>query len=901
MACPRSAHRPLHPVRISSPYGQPRGATHGKQLANPALMDQPCLETDQESRIRPDRSTFFPTLPRQVDLCLCIALTAAIFILDLSLPLGYSVPFLYIGPLLIVWRMRAGWSEPLVAAGLIGLTWIGFAFSPPGDMSRALFNRSINSGVLVAIGFQLKHRRLAERKTSALEDALADRAHDYEQLVSSLPLFIWTADTDGHWAYLSPQWAAITGCSAEDALHDNGLAQIHPDDRESMRHTCAEGFQARASFTAQFRLRCADGSYRWYLTRAVPEFGPNGRVSRWLGTGHDIDERVRLEQALERKKRRFHTALGDANIGLWDWWPDEHRAVLSDAWKRQLGYEPSDIPDHIDEWHRRLHPEDLPATDAAVAHILASGDTRFELSFRLRHRDGSWRWIIARGVLMAAEPGQSRHYFGVNMDVTALKDAESLVRTSEERYRLMEAGINDGLWDWSIGTNDAYLSPRWKALLGYEPDELADRFESFAGALHPDDRHHAEQAVEAHLVRSMPYHNEFRLRTKNGTYRWFQSRGQAVRTAEGQPIRMVGVMTDITARKEAEASLKAGEERLRLVLEAVPVGILMLEPGGRITLANRQAERMFGYTPGTLLGETIGALLPSRTHLTHTVQVVQYLVWVTTSSAQSTNPLMGLRQDGTEFPLDIALNHLVLPASTMILVSLADRTERQKAEEAVRTQQVMEQVFQERETLTRNLHDGVLQSMYAVRLGLEHCHGLLDTQPDRAQRGLARHVDDLSLLIAELRGFMEHSDPEWAKAATLSAGLASLVRQYQSVTTLSWQVHCTQDESLQARLSPDERRHLLYIAREAISNIVRHAAATACRIALEASEEDVRLVIADDGRGFPPRADAPTGRGLGNMHARARQLGGTFTLQTETGSGTHIVIHLHRKATHVTG
>lgn len=868
-------------------------------LQLPVLMDQPCLEIDRRFQSHPDRSTFFPTLPRTVDLCLCIALTAAIFILDLFVPLGYSVHFLYIGPLLVLWRMRIGWSEPLVAVGLIGLLWLGFVLSPPGDMTRNIYHRVAASTALIVLGVELQLRRTPQQKTRALEGALQGRTHDYEQLVASLPLFIWTADAEGRCTYLSPQWTAVTGCSADDAMHYNGLAQIHPDDREPMKRSWAEGFTRRARFSAQFRLRCADGSYRWYLTRAVPELGPDGQVLRWLGTSHDIDERVRLEQALDRKTIRFHSALGDANVGLWDWWPDEQRVILSDAWKRQLGYTPHELPDNPDEWRRRLHPDDLAATQAAIARILGAQAPRFELNFRLRHRDGTWRWIISRGVLMAAESGQPRHYVGVHIDVTALKDAEAHLRTSEERYRLMEAGINDGLWDWNIETNDTYLSPRWKALLGYEPHELPDRFETVAAALHPDDRQQTHQALQAHLVRFVPYQHECRLRTKDGTYRWFESRGQAIRTAEGHPIRMVGVMTDITTRKAAEASLQASEERLRLVLEAVPTGILMLDEKGRIVLANAQTERMFGYAPGTLLSESMQTLLPLRTRLTHPVQCAHYMAWLKTTPTHSAEPLMGLRRNGTEFPIEIDLNRLSLPTGPVILVSLTDRTERRKAEEAARTQQVIERVFQERETLTRNLHDGVLQSMYAVRLGLEHCHSLLDAQPERAQRALTQHVDDLALLIAELRGFMEHSDPEWAKATSLCAGITSLVRQYQGVTTVNWQVHCAQDESSRTRLSADARRHLLYITREAISNIVRHAAATACRIALETSDESIRLVIADNGRGFTPRAGAPTGRGLGNMDARVRQLGGTMTLSSEPAGGTRIVIHLNKKATHV--
>lgn len=863
-------------------------------------MDQSRPEHEYQLDQRPERSTHVPRLPHKIDVYLWAASIAAIFVVDLYVPLGYSLPLLYLGPLLFLWRIGLAWSEPMVAAGLIGLTWLGFFGSTSGDISRALFNRTAASAVFLAAGFLLKHYRTTREKANTLEGALAHRTHDYEQLVTSLPLFIWTANAEGHCTYLSPQWTTVTGGSTAEAIRQQGLAQIHPDDRASMAQAWMESLQRRTIFTKKFRLRCADGAYRWYLARAVPELGPDGLVQQWFGTGHDIDESVRLEQALARKNMRFHTALGDANVGLWDWWPDDNHVVLSDAWKRQLGYEPHELPNDFDEWHRRLHPDDIDRTMATIGRILASGAPRFEIDFRLRHRDGSWRWIVGRGVLMPVESGQPRQYFGVNIDLTNLKQAETHLRASEERYRLMEAGLNDGLWDWNIDTNIAYLSPRWKALLGYEPHELADRFETFTEALHPDDRQQAQQMVHAHLTQQVPYLNEFRLRTKDGTYRWFQSRGQAIRLADGKPIRMVGVLTDITSRKTAETALQASEAHLRLVLATIPTGILMLDPKGHILLANAQAERMFGYAPGALLMKPVQALLPPRTHVTYSSQWPHYMTWLKTAGASDVEPLTGLRIDGAEFPIEIELSRLVLPDGPVILVALADRTERRKAEEATRAQQVLERVFREREALTRNLHDGVLQSMYAVRLGLEHCHGLLNAQPDRAQRALTQHVDDLALLISELRGFMEHSDPDWAKASTLAAGLTSLVRQYQQVTAMHWQLHCPETTASHTSLSADDRRHLLYIAREALSNVVRHAGATACRIELETTADGLRLTIEDNGCGFDRTGHKPSGRGLGNMDARVRQLGGTLTLHSAPAVGTHIIIHLNKKAAHVT-
>jgi len=136
------------------------------------------------------------------------------------------------------------------------------------------------------------------------------------------------------------------------------------------------------------------------------------------------------------------------------------------------------------------------------------------------------------------------------------------LRASEERFRLTVQSVNDGIWDWRCDRNEAYFSPQWKAMLGYSDSELPNKPSLWVELLHPDDRARATATQESYLRESNDtFQQEFRLRCKDGSYRWILSRAKVVeRDAAGRPLRVVGSHTDISARKQAEAALRAAKE-----------------------------------------------------------------------------------------------------------------------------------------------------------------------------------------------------------------------------------------------------------------------------------------------------------------------------------------------------
>ena len=163
-------------------------------------------------------------------------------------------------------------------------------------------------------------------------------------------------------------------------------------------------------------------------------------------------------------------------------------------------------------------------------------------------------------------------------------------------YELASEGATDGLWDWNLVTNEKFVSKPWKRMLGYEDEELSGVAGVWKKLLHPDDLEYAHSTIHSYIKGEIPkYEIEFRMRHKDGSYRWIYSKGKLLRDKEGNPYRVSGSHTDITERKLAEAALIKSEKKYRNLFENSLVGMLRFNLSGKIREANSMVYRMFDF------------------------------------------------------------------------------------------------------------------------------------------------------------------------------------------------------------------------------------------------------------------------------------------------------------------
>lgn len=190
-----------------------------------------------------------------------------------------------------------------------------------------------------------------------------------------------------------------------------------------------------------------------------------------------------------------------------------------------------------------------------------------------RRRDGTTFPVEVRAARFSA--GEETLMVGFVRDIGERKAAEAALRESEERFALALKGANDGLWDWNLKTNAIHYSPRWKEMLGYDPDELPDRFEIWEKSLHPEDLPEAWRRFDAYMFgRTKRFEMEFRMRHRNGHWVPILSRAFKQLDATGEPVRLVGTHVDLTPLRKAEAEKERLEAQLRQSQKMEAVGQL---------------------------------------------------------------------------------------------------------------------------------------------------------------------------------------------------------------------------------------------------------------------------------------------------------------------------------------
>jgi signal transduction histidine kinase len=198
-------------------------------------------------------------------------------------------------------------------------------------------------------------------------------------------------------------------------------------------------------------------------------------------------------------------------------------------------------------------------------------------------------------------------------------------------------------------------------------------------------------------------------------------------------------------------------------------------------------------------------------------------------------------------------------------------------------------VLQERERIGQDLHDGIIQALYAVGLSLEDAGELMADDPVEAAARVERAIDSIHGTIRDIRNFIFGLRPELLDDVDLRGGLAILADEFRTSTLVDIELRAPEPVDLDA----EDAVQLLQLTREALSNVARHADATRVVIDLGATHGSLRLAIADDGRGFDPAATrGPAHHGLTNMRARAESMGGRLTITSRPGAGTRVVAEL---------
>jgi len=332
-------------------------------------------------------------------------------------------------------------------------------------------------------------------------------------------------------------------------------------------------------------------------------------------------------------------------------------------------------------------------------------------------------------------------------EITERKRTEEILRESEQRWQLALRGNNDGIWDWNVKTNEVFFSARWKEMLGYQEHEIANQLKEIWRRIHPDDLNCVIKTVQNHFAKVTPFYAaEFRVLCKDGTYKWILDRGQALWDETGKVVRMVGSHTDITERKQAEATLsklltqletkveertaelkkinaslqaeilkrqeietalRESEERFRTAFHQAAVGIAHVGLDGRWLLVNQRLCDIVGYTPAELELRTFQEI----THPDDLEAALQYVHEMLIGNIQTyAMEKRYFRKDGSIvwINLTVSLTHTVAGEPKYFIAVVEDISDRKHSQAQLQASLV------EKEVLLKEIYHRVKNNLQVI-------------------------------------------------------------------------------------------------------------------------------------------------------------------------------------------
>lgn len=302
----------------------------------------------------------------------------------------------------------------------------------------------------------------------------------------------------------------------------------------------------------------------------------------------DISDRKLSEAALQKSEEQLRLALEFAQIGSWDWDITTNQIDWNQNHFHLLGLDPQTATASYQSWRDRVHPDDVGQIEAAIQHALQT-HTTFAAEYRVIHPDGSLHWVIGKGRALYDAAEQPTRMVGVILDITDRRRAEAALRERERLLSTLTDALPVTVFRFDTNSNCIYINDYWTVMAGRTVESVMGL--GWVETLHPEDRDRlasewlewSQNAQERGL-----YQNEGRLVHLNGESVFYYIQALAEVDANSETIGYVGVMTDITDRKQAEQKLQERETILRLFAQYAPAGIAMFDQEMRYVMTSQR-------------------------------------------------------------------------------------------------------------------------------------------------------------------------------------------------------------------------------------------------------------------------------------------------------------------------
>lgn len=380
---------------------------------------------------------------------------------------------------------------------------------------------------------------------------------------------ILTGTNSGTWEWnvqtretiFNERWAEIIGYNLkelEPVSLDTWINLCHPEDLEKSNQLFQDLFDKKTDYyECEVRMRHKKGHWVWILDRGnVSSWTKDGKPLLVRGTHQEITDKKKAQEELIKERERLSGILIGNNSGTWEWNVQTGETTINERWADIIGYSKEELkPISQKTWHEYVHPEDREKSDQLFeAHCKGKTDY-YECEIRMRHKKGHWIWVLDRGkVITRTEDGKALVAMGTHQDITERKESEKKLADSEAKFRDLVDNTTDVIYTINTDGIFTFISEAWKRQLGHERHEVLGQ--SFTNFLHPDDfEPSTEKLREVYYSGETLEEFEYRIKHKDGSWRWHRSSGKFKKDSAGNVALFDGLSHDITQQKKDQAEI----------------------------------------------------------------------------------------------------------------------------------------------------------------------------------------------------------------------------------------------------------------------------------------------------------------------------------------------------------
>ncbi len=373
-----------------------------------------------------------------------------------------------------------------------------------------------------------------------------------ESIIDALPGVFYMFDKDGKFVKWNQNFLGQTGYSSEEMQVISPMVFFEDYEKQKVLSSISEVFKTgysdlEANLITKHKKKIP---YHWTGTKLVID-----TKEYLIGIGNDISERKIFENALKESENRYQLALEAANEGIWDWYVNEDVVYYSDQWKAQLGYGSNELEDSFSTWQNLLHPDDYEFANKAMNDYVEKPQGDFLLEFRLRHKDGSYRWIHSKAASQKDKNGKIIRMFGAHTDITERKNAEKKIQESEQKFLSLYHNAPDMYV--SVSPEDGSILECNNTLLetlGYKKEEIIGQ--PILKMYHDESINKAKFVLSEFAQDGKVNNRELILKKKNGEKLNVSLNITSVKDRKGNIKYSIFSWRDITDKKRQEQELK---------------------------------------------------------------------------------------------------------------------------------------------------------------------------------------------------------------------------------------------------------------------------------------------------------------------------------------------------------